>query len=50
MMKVSTPTLQMSAGGPTTSPFNISGAKRRRKGNAQPFFDLQIVFAPHENE
>lgn len=27
MMKVNTPTLQMSAGGPTTSPFNISGAE-----------------------
>lgn len=26
MMKVRTPTLQISAGGPTTSPFNISGA------------------------
>lgn len=31
MIKVSTPTLQISAGGPTTSPFNISGATRRRR-------------------
>lgn len=31
MIKVSTPTLQMSAGGPTTSPFSISGAEMRRR-------------------
>lgn len=31
MMKVSTPTLQMSAGGPTTSPFNISGAIKTKR-------------------
>lgn len=35
MIKVSTPTLQMSAGGPTTSPFNISGAASRRKENCE---------------
>lgn len=33
MIKVSTPTLQMSAGEPTTSPFNISGAASRRTEN-----------------
>lgn len=31
MIKVKTPTLQMSAGGPTTSPFNISGAASGRE-------------------
>lgn len=31
-MYVSTPTLQMSAGGPTMSPFNISGAFSKPAG------------------
>lgn len=38
MMKVSTPTLQMSAGGPTTSPFNISGAAETRKEKPSLFY------------
>lgn len=33
MIKVTTPKLHMSAGGPTTSPFNISGAKKKKKKN-----------------
>lgn len=47
MMKVSTPTLQMSAGGPTTSPFNISGAARGREGEQTAFISLLLELQIH---